>query len=137
MSNQSGSAKNAKSGPTSIVYTVVNECQAGVTAEKNTVTQAVNRQLTGNVTRRDVTLASTKRNSGRNVTLKACKHCGGDYETKRPSQSKYCGPQCRRNAWLLRNPDKAAALAESDRQRLRNHLESRGVIWQERYTNER
>ena len=129
MSNQTGSEKSAKSDQTSIVSIAVKSCRPADLGGANTATKRVNRQLTGNAARHDVTFSTGK---GNNVTLKSCDRCGGDFETKRPTQARYCGAQGRRAAWLLRNPDKAAALAESDRQRLRAHLESRGIVWQER-----
>jgi hypothetical protein len=138
MSNQTGSEKNAESDLTSIAPIVVKPCHPAVLDGASTVTKPANRQLTGNAARHDVTAVVTfSTGKGNNVTVKSCAHCDGDFETKRPKQARYCGPQCRRAAWLLRNPDKAAALAVSDRQRLRLHLESRGIVWQERYTNER
>ena len=75
-----------------------------------------------------LTLGSAKRQ----LTVKRCEHCGQEYEAKRPAQSRFCGSRCRRLAWLERNPERAAALAESDRQRLRLHLAGRGIAWQER-----
>ena len=79
-----------------------------------------------------VTLANTKRHPAGLVTVKSCQHCGKAYEAKRPAQSRYCGPRCRRAAWLARNPERAAALAAGDKERLRLHLAGRGIAWQER-----
>ena len=138
MSNQTSNEKSEKSDQIATVSIAINECRPDETAVKNIVQPLAEQPLTGNAARHDVTANVTfgigKRH---NVTVKVCQHCGGDFETKRPTQARYCGPNCRRAAWLLRNPDKAAALAESDRERLRAHLESRGIVWQERYTNER
>ena len=79
-----------------------------------------------------VTPTNTKRHPAGLVTVKTCQHCGIEYRAKRPAQSRFCGSRCRRLAWLERNPERAAALAERDRQRLRLHLAGRGIAWQER-----
>ncbi|MBX3057461.1 MAG: GIY-YIG nuclease family protein [Anaerolineae bacterium] len=67
----------------------------------------------------------------RNVTaIATCQQCGREMVVKRPSK-RFCGAACRRAAWLVRNPEKAAALAISDKARLRDHLASRGIAWVE------
>lgn len=50
-----------------------------------------------------------------------CEHCQRDFSPRQP-WGRFCSACCRRLAWLDRNPDKAAELAERDRQRLREHV---------------
>jgi hypothetical protein len=50
-----------------------------------------------------------------------CEQCGRDF-TPRRSWGRFCSSYCRRLAWLERNPEKAAVLAERDRARLRAHI---------------
>ena len=130
------SEKNGLSGLTSIVSIAGGECHPAETGSGNTVAMPVETLLTssesGPAVTVGVTLANTKRHPAGLVTVKSCQHCGKAYEAKRPAQSRYCGPRCRRLAWLERNLERAAALTESERQRLRLHLAGRGIAWQER-----
>ncbi len=65
-----------------------------------------------------------------NATLTQCEHCGRDFLPK-TRRSRFCSPYCRRRAWLARNPEKAAELAERDRARLRAHVLALGGVWVE------
>ena len=66
-----------------------------------------------------------------NATLKRCEQCGVEF-TPKSRLARFCGPYCRRRAWLARNPKKAAELAERDRARLRAHVIALGGVWVER-----
>ena len=77
-----------------------------------------------------VTPTSTKRHQLAAVTVKKCDQCQRDMVVKRPSK-RYCSAACRRAAWLVRNPEKAAELAVKEKARLRALLESRGIVWVE------
>lgn len=75
-----------------------------------------------------VTLAENSRRGSPNPKRKKfhcrkCEYCGREYETVRP-WSRFCSSACRRKGWLLRNPTRAAELAESDRARLRAYFET-------------
>ena len=112
--------------------TVANGCHPVETAGGNTVTMPVKNghiELeNGTVKRPSVPFTNTKRAT---VVKRPCQQCGREMVAKRPSKQ-YCNAACRRKAWLQRNPEKAAALAASDKERLRVHLESRGIPWVER-----
>jgi hypothetical protein len=123
--NQNG-AKSDGNGKILTASIAESACHPAETAVSDTAPQPVKPLLTGNengqVGDGDVTPTNTNRHT--------CHFCGRGMTVKRPSK-RYCNDGCRRNAWLKRNPEKAAALAISDKQRLRAHLESRGVAWVE------
>ena len=75
--------------------------------------------------------ASTKPNATLTPTVTHCENCGDAFTPRRP-HGRFCCAYCRRVAWLGRNPDKAAELAERDRQRLREHIIGGGGEWVER-----
>lgn len=77
-----------------------------------------------------VTSTNTKRNITHETTTVTCGFCGNEFQAK-TRRAQYCNAVCRRDAWLLRNPERAAELAESDKARLRAHLESKGIAWVE------
>ncbi len=62
-----------------------------------------------------------------------CEQCGVEFLPK-SRLARFCSPYCRRRAWLARNPEKAAVLAERDRARLRAHVLALGGVWVERAT---
>ena len=130
------SEKNGLSDLTNVVSIAGSECHPAGTGSGNTVAMPAETLPTSSENGQPVTVTVTPTNTKRHpaglVTVKTCQHCGIEYRAKRPAQSRYCGPRCRRLAWLERNPERAAALAESDRQRLRLHLAGRGIAWQER-----
>ena len=130
------SEKNELSDLTNVVSIAGSECHPAGTGSGNTVAMPAETLPTSSENGQPVTVTVTPTNTKRHpaglVTVKTCQHCGIEYRAKRPAQSRYCGPRCRRLAWLERNPERAAALAESDRQRLRLHLAGRGIAWQER-----
>jgi hypothetical protein len=126
MSEKKSSEKSAQT-PTATI--AVSGCHPAETAVKNTVQTHVKPLPTMPAkSKPDLTLTSTKRQ----FTVKSCEHCGIEYTCKRPLQSRFCSGRCRRRQWLLDNPDRAAELAASDRERLRGHLESRGIAWVDR-----
>jgi hypothetical protein len=112
--------------------TVASGCHPVETAGENTVTMPVKNghiELeNGTVKRPSVPFTNTKRAT---MDKRPCQQCGCEMVVKRPSKQ-YCNAACRRKAWLQRNPEKAAALAASDKERLRVHLESKGIAWVER-----
>jgi hypothetical protein len=57
-----------------------------------------------------------------------CEQCGREFAARRP-WARYCGAYCRRRAWLARNPDKAAVLAQRDKARLKVHIVGNGGEW--------
>ena len=57
-----------------------------------------------------------------------CEHCGSVFVARRP-WGRFCSSYCRRLAWLGRNPERAAELAERDRARLRAHVIGNGGEW--------
>ena len=65
-----------------------------------------------------------------NATLTHCEQCGVEFLPK-TARGRFCSPYCRRRAWLARNPEKAAELAERDRARLRAHVLALGGVWVE------
>ena len=68
-----------------------------------------------------------------NATVTRCEQCGVEFLPK-SRLARFCSPYCRRRAWLARNPEKAAVLAERDRARLRAHVLALGGVWVERAT---
>lgn len=75
----------------------------------------------------------TPANTKRYMTVTNCEHCGREFVALRP-WTRFCTAYCRRRAWLARNPDKAAELAERDKARLRLHFEERGREWADKVT---
>ena len=73
----------------------------------------------------------TPANTKRHTTVILCENCEQEFTPRRP-HGRFCCAYCRRVAWLGRNPDKAAELAERDRQRLREHIIGGGGEWVER-----
>ena len=59
-----------------------------------------------------------------NVSLD-CEQCGVAFVARRP-WARFCSAYCRRLAWLERNPERAAELAERDRARLHQHVIGNG-----------
>ena len=66
-----------------------------------------------------------------NATLTHCEQCGVEFLPK-TARGRFCSPYCRRRAWLARNPEKAAELAERDKARLRAHVIALGGVWVDR-----
>ena len=60
----------------------------------------------------------------------ACEQCGSAFVARRP-WGRFCSAYCRRVAWLGRNPERAAELAERDRARLRAHIIGNEGEWVE------
>ena len=59
---------------------------------------------------------------------RACEHCGSAFVARRP-WARFCSAYCRRVAWLDRNPERAAELAERDKARLRAHIVGNDGEW--------
>lgn len=59
-----------------------------------------------------------------------CEHCGQTFALRR-SWGRFCSAYCRRVAWLDRNPERAAELAERDKARLRERIIGNGGTWEE------
>ncbi len=59
-----------------------------------------------------------------------CEQCGAAFVARRP-WARFCSAYCRRVAWLDRNPERAAELAERDKGRLRAHIIGNGGTWEE------
>ena len=129
----SNGKKSSETGQIPTASSVANECHPDATAASVFVQQPADKRATANVTRkRNVTSTNTKRHTLRkkataNVTL-TCAYCNAEFLAK-TSRAKYCSAMCRRDAWLERNPERAAELAESDKARLRAHLEAKGIEW--------
>lgn len=119
--------KSESLGKIPTVSIAVNECHPVGTDANGIVPMPVKQPHTNNVNRHPVTFTNTKRHP----TVTTCQNCGGDFIAKRPAHARYCGSKCRREAWLKRNPEKALQLAISDKARLREHLEGRGIVWVE------
>lgn len=123
--NQDNKKRN-ELDPTVTVKHAAPECHQEETGAKNIAQQRVNKRRIVTGRKGNVTSTNTKRNS---VTV-TCGFCGNEFSAK-TKRARYCNAVCRREAWLLRNPDRAAELAESDKARLRLHLESKGIAWVE------
>ena len=122
--------KSNETDQTPIAANAVNGCHPAEMGGANIAPMPAEQLHTGNGGRgHDVTLASTKRDNGHH---KDCDHCGQSFTTKRPKQARYCSGNCRRKAWLERNPDKAAELAKSDKKRLQAHIIAKGRKWEAR-----
>jgi hypothetical protein len=59
-----------------------------------------------------------------------CEQCGSAFVARRP-WARFCSAYCRRVAWLDRNPERAAELAERDKTRLRERIIANGGTWEE------
>jgi hypothetical protein len=110
------------------------------TVAANTVAKPVSKLPTGNDRQRSagngryvVTSTNTKRNKRPSGgVVKQCIYCGNDYLAKRPKRSKFCSAVCRRQNWLLCNPHKAVEIQAAEIERLRQHIEAAGGVWEER-----
>lgn len=76
----------------------------------------------------------TSTSTKRITTVTQCENCGDAFTPRRP-HGRFCSSYCRRQAWLGRNPEKAAELAERDRQRLREYVIGCGGEWVDRCHN--
>lgn len=102
-----------------------NECHQAETAVSGTAQTLAAPLPTTSGKQQRLTPANTKRQS---TVKRPCQQCGREMTVKRPSK-RFCGAACRRAAWLVCNPEKAAVLAAKDKARLRAHLEGCGVAW--------
>ena len=123
---------SASSAPTKPVPIVASASPPVVMADENIAVTPVAPPLTNSENGVTVTVTVTPTNTKRHPIQKQCEYCGAVFAAKRPRQAKYCSAVCRRKAWLVANPDKAAVLAERDKARLRAHIESRGGTWEVR-----
>jgi hypothetical protein len=123
--------KSDGNGMTATARSAADVCHQDETAVNASVAMPVETRPTSSESKPPVvTPTSTKRHQLAVVTVKKCRHCQRDMVVKRPSK-RYCSATCRRAAWLVRNPEKAAELAAKDKARLRALLESRGIVWVE------
>jgi len=77
-----------------------------------------------------VTPTNTKRHTTVTAAVIQCEQCGGNC-TARRLWARFCSAYCRRMAWLDRNPERAAELAERDKARYRAHIIGNGGTWEE------
>lgn len=129
--------ENVKSAGNVKIPTVPNaasECHQAETAGASIVLTPAKsgRNVPNNGTPNPPNVPSTNTKRDKAVT-RPCQQCGREMVVKRPSK-RFCSAHCRRAAWLVRNPEKAAALAASDKARLRAHLEGKGIVWIEQTT---
>ena len=101
----------------------------GATAGGASVATPTERPLTENGASNPV---ETSTNTKRHNAVTQCENCGDAFMPRRP-HGRFCSAYCRRQAWLGRNPEKAAELAERDRQRLREHVIGCGGEWVDRW----
>jgi len=78
-----------------------------------------------------VTSSIGRRNRRKPPTVKTCDICGEVYLTVRPKKARFCSHNCKQKSWLLSNPERAAEVAKADKERLKQHLISRGHGWVE------
>ena len=126
-------AGNGATGPMSIVSIAAGGCHPVATAGGATVATPIARPPTGNG-QDSPPNSVTPTNTKRHATVIECENCGREFTPRRP-HGRFCGSYCRRLAWLGRNPDKAAELAERDRARLRAHVIGGGGEWVDRCHN--
>ena len=127
MSDPTGGKRNGAIGPIRIASTAANESAQAETDGGDIVAMPIERPPTAS----EITPRETPTNTKRHTAAALCEQCGAEFTPKRP-HGRYCGPYCRRLAWLARNPQKAAELAERDRARLRDHIIANGGEWIER-----
>ena len=106
-----------------------NALAQGATAGGASVATPTERPLTENGASNPV---ETSTNAKRHIAVTQCENCGDAFMPRRP-HGRFCSSYCRRQAWLGRNPEKAAELAERDRQRLREHVIGCGGEWVDRW----
>jgi hypothetical protein len=131
--NQANDAKSEGNGLIAIapIQVVASECHPDGTAVESIAPKPTksghNEPNNGTHNPPDVPSTNTKRDTAVTAT---CQQCGREMVARRPSK-RFCNGRCRRAAWLVSNPEKAAELAAKDKERLRVHLETRGVAWVE------
>ena len=129
-----GERQSSVSGVMFVVSTARSESAQGAMDGGDTVTRPVpnvpidNGNANGNRSTANGVGFGTSRV---NTTLTQCEQCGRDFTPRRP-WGRFCSAYCRRLAWLGRNPEKAAELAERDRARLRAHIIGNDGEWVER-----
>jgi hypothetical protein len=125
------------SGMTADAPTVASALAQGATADGATAPRLAPNVPTGNgnatesVPGSNAAVGVDSTSTKPNATLTRCEQCGAEFLSK-TGRGRFCGPYCRRRAWLARNPERAAELAERDRARLRAHVIARGGVWVER-----
>jgi hypothetical protein len=134
-----GARLSSMSGMTPDAPTVANESAQGATAAGSTATRLAPNAPIANANANETAPESNaaggvdSTSTKPNATLTRCEQCGVEF-TPKTRRGRFCSPYCRRRAWLARNPEKAAELAERDRARLRAHVVARGGVWVERAT---
>lgn len=127
-----GVSQSSMIGMTSGAPIVVNESAQGATGAGDTVTRRAPNVPTGNDNasgpRRSVEFGTSEVNATITAPATHCEHCGGAFVARRP-WARFCSAYCRRVAWLVRNPERAAELAKRDKLRLRAHIIGNDGNW--------
>ena len=122
------------SGMTPGAPIVVNESAQGATGGDDTVTRLAPNAPTDNDNAsgpgRSVEFGTSEVNATPTAAVTQCEQCGAAFVARRP-WARFCSAYCRRVAWLERNPERAAELAERDKARLRGHIIGNGGTWEE------
>ena len=132
-----GARVSFMNGMTPGAPTVANESAQGATAGGNTAPRPApsepiaNGNANGTAPESNAAGGVDSTSTKPNATVTRCEQCGVEFLPK-SRLARFCSPYCRRRAWLARNPEKAAVLAERDRARLRAHVVARGGVWVER-----
>lgn len=77
---------------------------------------------------RSVEFGTSEVNTALTPAVTQCEQCGAEFVARR-SWARFCGAYCRRVAWLDRNPERTAELAERDKARLRAHIIGNDGEW--------
>ncbi len=122
---------NGATGPIRTASIAANGSPQAETGDESTVTTPAKRRPTNNVSASGPAPDGgrlTPTNTNRQYYVKRCETCGWEFLALRP-WARFCCGNCRRQAWLKRNPERAAELAERDKQRLRGHVLATGGVW--------
>ncbi len=122
------------SGMTPVAPIAANESAQGATGGDDTVTRLAPNAPTDNDNTsgpgRSVEFGTSEVNATPTTAVTQCEQCGGNFTARRP-WARFCSAYCRRVAWLDRNPERAAELAERDKARYRAHVIGNGGTWEE------
>ncbi len=130
-------ARRAENAPTCFATTAAGACRPAGMAAGDTVATPANSAPPANDAPSACLSASPDTAAIRlpipNVSAdksQLCEHCGRPFAPRRP-WGRFCSAYCRRLAWLGRNPERAAELAERDKARYRAHVIGNGGTWAE------
>lgn len=130
-------SRSSMSGMTPGVNNAASALAQGATAAGATVPPLApsgpigNGNATENAPRSSAAVGVDSTSTKPNTTPTRCEQCGAEFLPK-TRRGRFCSAYCRRRAWLERNPEKAAELAERDRARLKAAVIARGGVWVER-----